>query len=320
MGESLVDIVHHGTGTTERPGGSPLNVAVGSARLGIPTTLITSFAADAHGTIISTHLTDNGVGVIEGGTSPTSTATARIDASGAARYEFSLEWDISAGMDSAARLRAQHWHAGSIAAFISPGRDDVRSLITAARHVSTISFDPNCRPTITPDRISAGQTVEELVALSDIVKASDEDIAWLYPHLDMEEVVALWLHMGASLIVITRGASGSIAATKTTGAASPAQPTQVVDTVGAGESFMAALLAGLQRAGALGQSNRGRITALDTDELETLLSYASTAAAITCSRQGANPPTISELQKMRNAASRSLSQDASASIPRSNTP
>lgn len=300
IGESLVDVVHDDTrqATVEHPGGSPMNVAVGTARLGIPTTLITAFGEDRHGRVIEGHLVSNGVDVInagvKAGSARTSTASARIGTDGAATYSFDIEWDISAAGDGALLPAAAHVHTGSIATVLTPGCEDVLRLLERVQPTSTISFDPNCRPSVTPDRDEARRAVERFVALSDIVKASDEDLAWLYPETELTDVMAAWLALGACLVVVTRGGQGSLAATRSTQVSEEAIPVDVVDTVGAGDSFMAALLAGLQRRNVLGAGDRSRIAGLDHLTLQQLLLFAATAAAITCSRAGANPPSLSE--------------------------
>lgn len=296
IGESLVDIVHDDArqATAEHPGGSPMNVAIGTARLGIPTTLTTAFGDDRHGQAIQHHLAVNGVDVINAGATRTSTASARIGTDGAATYSFDISWDISTYVDAAFSTAPAHFHTGSIATVLGPGSRDVLGLLERVGPTSTISFDPNCRPTVTPNQDEARRAVERFVALSDIVKASDEDLAWLYPGTELTDVMEAWLALGAGLVVVTRGGQGSLAATSSAQVSAEAAPVDVVDTVGAGDSFMAALLAGLRWCGVLGADNRSRVASLDYLTLQQLLSFAATAAAITCSRAGANPPSLSE--------------------------
>ncbi|MCU1632426.1 MAG: carbohydrate kinase [Micrococcaceae bacterium] len=297
IGESVVDIVHDDArqATAEHPGGSPMNVAVGMARLGLPTTLVTAFGNDRHGQAIEHHLVTNGVDVINAGGTRTSTASARIGTDGAATYSFDIAWDITTSVDAARATAPAHFHTGSIATILAPGSHDVLDLLEQVGPTSTISFDPNCRPTVTPDRDEARQAVERFVALSDIVKASDEDLAWLYPGAELTDVMEAWLALGAGLVVITRGGQGSLAATTSAQVSEDAAPVDVVDTVGAGDSFMAALLAGLRWCAVLGADDRSRVAALDHLTLQQLVSFAATAAAITCSRAGANPPSLSEV-------------------------
>ncbi|WP_104140215.1 carbohydrate kinase [Arthrobacter sp. ZGTC131] len=307
IGESLVDIIsdpRQGEGTQAHPGGSPLNVAVGSARLGLPTTLVTHFAEDRYGIMLEEHLHSNGVTVISGGSEPTSTATATLSPDGAATYAFNITWDINgASLPALAAVQGStHVHTGSIAAVFSPGDQATLVLVEAAREHSTISFDPNCRPGISPDVAAARTQAELFVAASDIVKASDEDLAWLYPHRRPEETLEAWLELGPAIVALTRGAAGPVILARTGRVEMPAEAITVADTVGAGDSFMAALISGLAQLGALGAGGRQRLQSLAPDQLHSLAAYANRAAGITCSRPGANPPRSTELGPLPAAA------------------
>ncbi|WP_314194464.1 carbohydrate kinase [uncultured Arthrobacter sp.] len=301
IGESLVDIIddqRRGTSDPEmHPGGSPLNVAVGCARLDLRTTLVTHFAEDRYGRMIADHLDSNRVGSIVGGSEPTSTALASLDAAGAAQYTFSIGWDINGASIPAlaAAESSLHVHTGSIATALPPGNKSVRGLVDAARPHATISFDPNCRPAISPDVAAAREQAEDFVAASDIVKASDEDLLWLYPNRTLEESIAAWLDLGPSLVALTRGANGPVLMTGQERVQMPGEPIAVADTVGAGDSFMAGLISGLAQMDMLGAAGRPHLRKLSPDDLHALAAYANRAAAITCSRQGANPPTSAEL-------------------------
>lgn len=305
IGESLVDIIDapqrgeaaHGAARQTHPGGSPLNVAVGCARLGLPTTLVTHFADDLHGHLIAAHLRSNGVEAIVGGSLPTSSALAALNGTGAADYEFSISWDINGASIPAlaAAESSLHVHTGSIASVLAPGNKAVRGLVKAARAHATVSFDPNCRPTISADANAARREIEDFVAASDIVKASDEDLRWLYPGRTADESLAAWLELGPALVALTRGADGPVILARSGRTEMTGETVAVADTVGAGDSFMAALISGLAQLGALGAANRQRLRNLTFAELHALAAYANRAAAITCSRPGANPPTSAEL-------------------------
>lgn len=300
IGESLVDIIREpgrGNPARQHPGGSPLNVAVGVARLGFSSNLVTHYADDKCGRMIEEHAQSNGVTVIRGGNAPTSTATATLGADGAATYAFEISWDISgAAMPALAAVEASsHVHTGSIAALLGPGDQAVLGLLEAAGERATISYDPNCRPGICADVASARAQAERFVTASDIVKASDEDLAWLYPNSTPEESLEAWLELGPSLGALTQGAAGPIILTRRGRVEMAAEPVVVADTVGAGDSFMAALIAGLAQLEALGAAGRPRLQTLNMDELHDLAAYANRAAAITCSRPGANPPHVAEL-------------------------
>lgn len=301
IGESLVDIIddpHRESSVPEtHPGGSPLNVAVGCARLDLRAKLVTHFAEDPYGQMIAGHLDGNGVETVVGGSLPTSTALATLDESGAAEYTFSISWDINGASIPAlaAAENSLHVHTGSIATVLAPGNKTVRALLEAARRHATISFDPNCRPAISPDAAAAREQAEEFVAASDIVKASDEDLRWLYPDRTLEESMAAWLELGPALVALTRGADGPVILTRQARVEMPGESIAVADTVGAGDSFMAGLIAGLAQLGALGAAARPRLQQLSRDDLNALAAYANRAAAITCSRPGANPPSSAEL-------------------------
>lgn len=301
IGESLMDIIddpHRGTACRQaHPGGSPLNVAVGTARLGLPTSLVTHYDDDANGLMIEKHLQSNGLAPVRGGAAPTSTATATLGRDGAATYAFDITWDINgAAIPALAVVQAsRHVHTGSIAAVLSPGDAAVRNLVESARPHATVSFDPNCRPALTPDREMARRQVEEFVAASDIVKASDEDLRWLYPDRAPEESLVAWLDLGPAVAALTRGADGPVLITCRDRVELPGWRIVVADTVGAGDSFMAALISGLAQLDALGAAARPHLAAISRAELTALAAYANRAAALTCSRPGANPPGMVEL-------------------------
>lgn len=301
IGESLVDIIddprNGNTAPEKHPGGSPLNVAVGCTRLGLRTKLITHYAKDAYGQLIAEHLDNNGVETIVGGSHPTSTALATLDDTGAARYTFAISWDLNGASIPAlaAAESSMHVHTGSIATVLPPGSKSVMGLIEGARHHATISFDPNCRPGISPDRATARKQAEDFVAASDIVKASDEDLGWLYPDRTVEESMEAWLALGPAMVALTRGGEGPVILSRAGRVEMPGETVTVADTVGAGDSFMAALISGLAQLNALGASARKRLHGITQDQLHALADYANKAAGITCSRPGANPPALAEL-------------------------
>lgn len=300
VGESLVDIIndpHRSAAVQAHAGGSPLNVAVGAARLGLRTGLVTHYAEDRYGQLIEEHLHSNDVHVIHGGKTPTSTALATLGANGSADYTFSITWEINgASLPALAAVEAStHVHTGSIATALPPGDDTVFVLVQAARGHATISYDPNCRPAICPDAAVARRKAENFVAVSDVVKASDEDLSWLYPDRNPEETLQAWLKLGPSIVALTRGASGPVILSGKGRVEMAAEPITMADTIGAGDSFMAGLISGLAQLEALGANSRQRLQTLTLDQLQALAEYANRAAGITCSRPGANPPRWAEL-------------------------
>lgn len=278
IGEALVDVVRVGDAEpVGHPGGSPLNVAVGLARLGVPTTLHSEFGTDPHGRSIAAHLAASGVSTTAATVGPgaTSLATARIGADGAATYEFAVAWNPEP-VDARGYALL---HSGSIGAALEPGASTVEEAVRGADGL--VSFDPNIRPALMPQRGVALPRVERLVARADVVKASEEDLAWLYPGRGVGDVLALWASLGPQLVVVTRGGEGADALGPAGALHVDAPRTAVADTIGAGDSFMAGLLADLLRHG--------------FDDPEASLRFAVRCAAVTVARAGADPPWRAEL-------------------------
>ena len=204
IGEALIDRVRDIDGdVVEHPGGSPANVAVGLARLDHLVDFATRIGQDERGARIANHLTRHGVSLLEVsvGPNPTSVAEAHLDPSGAAEYTFDLHWDLPRVSVPA---RVSHVHTGSIAAVLEPGAASVLATLRAARAHATISYDPNLRPDIMGDLDAVRPRVEEIVGLADVVKASDEDLALIYPGQSVPEVLRRWAKLGPSLVVVTR--------------------------------------------------------------------------------------------------------------------
>jgi fructokinase len=286
VGEALVDIVHPvGAEPTHAPGGSPMNVAVGLARLDVPTTLVTELGEDAHGALVVEHVRACGVDLTGDSVRAghrTSTATAYIGDDGAATYDFELTWALDLRRLPA---DARGLHVGSLGAVLAPGRAAVLDLLEQARAAGAfVSYDPNVRPAFLP----TWDDIAEVARYADVVKLSDEDLELLRPGTSTAEVARdLLAGERTHLVVVTRGPMGSMAFTEETSVEVEAPPTELVDTVGAGDSFMAALIAVL-----LEWDTPRELTA---ERLRTLVEAAGLAAAITCSRRGANPPTRREL-------------------------
>jgi|tagenome__1003787_1003787.scaffolds.fasta_scaffold20910864_2 fructokinase len=305
VGEALIDLVGQRGGRTfvAHPGGSPANVALGLARLGDPVTLMTRLGPDAFGEVITAHLRDSGVRVDGGPVQDTATSLAVATlAAGVATYDFRIDWDI--GELAPLPIETRCLHTGSLATALEPGRANVEHLMEREheRGRATISYDPNVRPALlgTPERARPG--IERLVTLSDVVKVSDEDLHWLHADRSDEEVARDWLGRGPVLVVVTRGAGGVYAVTSDLELRLPATRIDLVDTVGAGDSFTAGLLDGLRRADLIGGQRRDALASTDESTLVSILDDASLVAAITCSRPGANPPTRAEVEEARRAA------------------
>lgn len=301
VGELLVDIVRTSDGAVaEHIGGSPANVAMGVARLGHPTQLACVIGTDQRGQRCRAHVEAAGVQLTEGSQSaafPTSTADATIDATGAATYVFDLNWELP---PVALPASTRHVHTGSIATTLLPGAAEVTAALQRGRDLGTTSYDPNIRPTImgTPDQVRP--RVEELVALSDVVKCSEDDLAWLYPELSPSAVMAHWCALGAALTVVTLGGAGvtwRLANTPHEGqAASRTAPAEVVDTVGAGDSFMAGLISGLLDLDLLGSSEaRSALSTASLDDIAPALDRALRTSGTTVTHAGAYAPTREEI-------------------------
>ncbi|MFG2848045.1 carbohydrate kinase [Kitasatospora sp. NPDC048296] len=278
IGECVADIVRtDGAPDVVHPGGSPANLAYGLARLGRSAVLLTELGPDANGRLIRAHLESAGVEVRAAEAARTPSAVVRLDGQGRARYTFDIGWTLPP-TDLTTTPAAVH--LGSIGAVSEPGAASVLALVERWRGRAQISYDPNVRPALMGERAQAVRRVERCVALSDLVKASDEDLAWLYPGEPAEAVAERWLTLGPTVVAVTLGAEGAFALTSDGGREqAPAVPVAVADTVGAGDSFMAAFL----HARADGTDLRGCLT------------QAVTAAALTVSRPGANPPSAAEL-------------------------
>lgn len=301
VGEALVDVVRGpgGEALGRHPGGSPANVALGLSRLGHRAELLTWVGEDDDGALVTDHLAASGVRLVPGstGAARTSTATATLDAAGVATYGFDLDASMPA-VDLDALAGPEGFdvvHTGSIAAVLAPGASVVEGLLSRTRHRATVSYDPNARPALMGDPDVALAKVLAYVGTADVVKVSDEDLAWLRPGVDPLDVAGSWLMRGAALVVVTRGEGGADALGAAGHVHVDSPPTQVVDTVGAGDSFMSGLLDGLARHGLLGASRRPALRAVGTDTVATVLAHAAGIASITCSRPGADPPWAADL-------------------------
>ncbi len=306
IGEALVDeVVHAGKDPVPHVGGSPLNVAVGLARLGHPVQFIGRYGRDVYGDMVAEHLRSNSVMLpLLSDALPTSVARATLDADGSASYEFVLDWQLPQLRDylettDSMLSTTTLLHTGSIATMLAPGAEQVLATVTAAHPLATISYDPNCRPSIIANADFAREQAEKFVRLADVVKASDEDLAWLYPGVDPQESARRWLGLagaeGPAVVVVTHGGAGPWAVCAAGEVSSEAPPVSVVDTVGAGDSFMAALLCALVDRELDGAQRRVELRGISTQELSHVITYATKAAAVTVSRAGANPPSRAEL-------------------------
>ncbi|MGY6655400.1 carbohydrate kinase family protein [Amycolatopsis sp. TRM77291] len=298
IGESLMDFCRPPQGpVTALPGGSPLNVAVGLGRLGHDVTLLTQLGDDPAGRTLRAYLHDNNVRLVTGSqpASRTSTAQAGIGGDGSASYTFDITWSLDATALTGRWIdRADIVHTGSLASHLDPGAATALDALRQAHGRALTSFDPNCRPALTPDHRAIRERVEQFVAHADIVKASEEDLAWLYPDQHHWQVAHRWLSLGVALMVVSRGAHGAWACTSAGVTVDlPGIPVHVVDTVGAGDAFMAALLHGLSACGLT--SGRDQLADCPREPLSRVLRQTIRAASLACTRPGAAPPYLAEL-------------------------
>jgi fructokinase len=290
IGEALIDIVqdgHHVVG--EHVGGSPLNVAVGLARLGRDVDFLTHIGDDAYGRRIAEYVNESGAQLVSGSQTADRTTTARLTVAqdGSASYQFDLDWQLSGTPPVAPPLFV---HTGSIAAVHDPGCLAVAALVDAYRVSATVSFDPNVRPSLIADREQARARIEHLVERSDIVKVSEEDLRWLDPDRKPEDIAQTWQSLGPAIVAVTMADQGAEAVCAAGMVRVPARSAQVVDTVGAGDSFMVGMLDALWAQGLLGADRRAALAALDLEALTSTLEAGSAVAAVTVSRAGADLP------------------------------
>lgn len=306
-GEAVMDLVADGPGGPylALPGGSPANVAVGLARLGVPVRMLARIGGDPFGRMLRAHLERNGVGTeaVVRADEPTSVAFVHHHGEAPLSFDFRLtgtaDWQWTD-----AELRGQPGddvaalHLGSLAAVLPPGARRLTALAHRARATATISYDPNCRPDDMARVPDARDRTEELLRTADVVKASDADLEVLRPGADPGAFAAELVAAGVSLVVVTLGADGAIvAADRLPPRRVPAAPATVADTVGAGDAYMSAVLAGLHERGLLGAENRAALRAAAPEVLLEVCGTAARAAALTCGRRGADPPTRDELTK-----------------------
>lgn len=311
IGEALLDMVQPAPGATfvAKPGGGPLNIAVGLQRLGHPTEMMARFSTGSLGSLVRQHAELNALGLTASVWTEDSTtlAFASLDQHGRASYDFYIDGTADWGWThhDLATLPGgtQAAHTGSVAAFIAPGADVLLDTWEREHQAADLllSFDPNVRPALVGVHGDAVERVERFVASSHVVKASDEDLAWLYPEAKQEEALRHWMTLGPELVVMTRGPEGCLAyTTDGTQVAVAGARVEVVDTIGAGDSFESGLLSGLADADALRPS---RVAGLAVDVIERILRRAVLASAMTCQRAGADPPSRSELDARQRMSS-----------------
>jgi fructokinase len=306
-GEVLVDLVDQGGGRYQAyNGGSGANVAVALARLGAPCSMLARISGDQLGRQLTANLAGNGVSLrdVTRAAEPTTLALATLDDAGRAVYSFyangTADWQWTpAELPGQIRPDVAALHAVSLVLSMPPGASAVEQLLAAehARGAVTISIDPNIRPSLAAAHADEVARVERQLRLAHLVKASEEDIGWLYPGAGHAEVARRWQRLGPRVVVITLGERGAFALAP--GGAEvrrPAPATAIVDTVGAGDAFSAGLLDALGQRGLLGGGGAG-LARVTVDELAEVIGWAVLIAALTCARAGADPPSLAEARR-----------------------
>jgi fructokinase len=293
-GEALVDLVD------ERPipGGGPFNTAIALGRLDVPVAYLGTLSDDDYGSLLARLLVEAGVdmSLVRWSDAPTPLAVVHQDGDGGNTYSFQLAGtsftDLPPEAVPTLPANATAIHVGTLGLAIDPPAAAYEALLEREEGRRTIVLDPNVRPAVFGDQQSYRARFERLSRLVDVVKLSADDAAWIYPELEVADVLERVLGLGPRLVAITLGTDGAVAASSEGYARVPAVPVTVADTVGAGDSFGAALLAALVEDDALEPE---ATRPLDDELLTEAVTYAVTAAAITCTRTGAVPPTRAEI-------------------------
>ena len=293
-GEALIDQIPSPNGRQrETPGGGPFTTARALARLGIPTQFLGRLSTDAFGQQLRDLLAADGadLSLTSFGPEPTTLAIAEVGADGHAAYRFVI--DGTSGSNLTRQMvpatfspDVKALHVGTLGLVFEPVATTIADLVEREHRKRLVMVDPNIRPSAVPNR----SRLDRILAQSTIVKASDADVTWLYPELDLQSAARALLARGPALVVVTLGSQGAFGVCSGTQVRAAAPSVDVVDTIGAGDAFGAALLAWLSD-----HDRLDRDLHLDPEELRAALEFACLVASITCTRAGANPPWRSEL-------------------------
>ena len=295
-GEALIDLIPIRPGSDQRqviPGGGPANTAHALARLDIPTEFIGGLSDDQYGQRMRSEFIAGRVGLTftPEHQLPTCLAIVSIDVDGGATYEFKMDGTATfafstENLPDPKLIQPDAIYIGTLATIIEPGASILKDWILQAKDYAPIIYDPNIRSSVISDISRYQEVVKEWVALSNVVKASEDDLAWLYPETDPLEIARSWVSIGVQLVVITKGENGIVGVTENQEVSIPGVKVEVIDSVGAGDTVGAVLVEALVEFG---------LEKLTSELLSHTLHRAALAAAITCSRAGAKPPTKAEL-------------------------
>ncbi len=301
-GEALIDMISNGDGTQQSaPGGGPFNTARALARLGVPTAFLGRLSDDVFGRELAELLKADGANLqlASVGSEPTTIAMAEVDSNGLAEYQFLVQGTSAPNLTPEMvperfGLEVTALHFGTLGLVLEPMASTLMQLMISERGRRLVMLDPNIRIGLVPDS-EYRDLLYIAISQSTIVKASEADLAWLYPGLDHEEAADRILSEGVSLVVVTLGARGAFGAHRDARLSVDAPYVEVVDTIGAGDAFGAALMAWLYDHHLLSVD-----LSLSPDELRAALKFACLVAALTCARAGADPPTRADLQNLRS--------------------
>ena len=300
-GEALIDMVTTGDSTRRpTPGGGPFNTARALARLEGPAAFLGHFSTDEFGRMLADQLAADGASLALAtfGPEPTMIAVANIGGDGLAEYEFLIQGTSAPNLTldmipAELPVEVKAVHLGTLGLGLEPMASSLAALVRREHGRRLVMLDPNIRPVLTTDP-QYRPRLDSLISQSTIVKASDADLDWLFQGLDRMAAARALLARGPKMVVVTLGAKGAVGMTASAEVRVPAPAVRVVDTIGAGDAFGAALLAWLHDHGRLSRDLR-----LDREELRAALEFACLVASITCTRPGADPPRRAELKSRR---------------------
>jgi fructokinase len=303
-GEALIDLIEHGTGLHPFPGGGPYNAAVALGRLGVPVAFLGRLSEDPFGDLLEERLAENGVDrrYVLHSSAPTPLAVVHATSDGDHDFAFYLAGTAYADMIFAdlpsLDREVEALYVGTLALATDPPAAAFEQLIERESRRRLVVVDPNIRPAVCGDRDAYVRRFESWADQAHVIKLSDDDATWLYPGVAYETVVETILAHGPQLVVLTLGPEGVLARTPAANARAASPRVNVVDTVGAGDAFGAGLLCRLWDRGWLDARTVGL---MDDEELAGVLTFAAAVAALQCSRAGASPPTLEEVERFLGA-------------------
>ena len=292
-GEALIDLIPRGEQKVAIVGGGPANTAKALARLGFDSYFIDGISTDSFGGMIKDQLLHDGVNLKYAHYSDKQTCTADVslDKAGVASYVFTIDGTATIDftndwLPDPAQIKPVVLQIGTLATIVQPAADILLEWAKRVAKVAPIVFDPNVRSSVLPDRPKYQEAIAKWAAISEVIKVSEDDLAWLYPEQDQIAIAEEWIKGGSTLVIITKGSYGIIGVTKDDVVSVPGVKIEVVDTVGAGDTVGAIVVEAIVERG---------LKVITGDVLREVLVSATKAAAVTCSRAGANPPTRAEI-------------------------